>query len=75
MQRIVDRDGSNSGNHHDARSFRTCGFRDVARVQGGAVVSLEILGWCWAAFLAVFAIVMGVLVIADELNYDYEAER
>ena len=35
-------------------------------------MNLEVIGWCWAAFLAVFALVMGVLVVVDELNYRYE---
>ena len=35
-------------------------------------MNLEVLGWCWAAFLAVFAIVMGAWVVIDELNYRYE---
>ena len=38
-------------------------------------MSLEVLGWCWAAFLVLFAIVMGILVIADEINHDYGDER
>lgn len=39
------------------------------------MISLEVIGWCWAAFLLLFAIVMGIFVIADELNYSYGDER
>ena len=38
-------------------------------------MNLEVLGWCWAAFLAVFAIVMLLFVVVDELNFDYGDER
>ena len=42
---------------------------------GSPYVSLEVLGWCWAAFLAVFAVAMLLFVVVDELNFDYGDER
>ena len=39
------------------------------------MISLEVLGWCWAAFLAVFAVVMAVLVVVDELNFEYPGDE
>lgn len=39
------------------------------------MISLEVIGWCWAAFLAVFALVMGIFCFIDEINFDYEAEQ
>ena len=38
-------------------------------------MNLEVLGWGWAAFLVVFAIVMGILVVVDELNYSYGGDE
>ena len=34
-------------------------------------MNLEVLGWCWAAFLAVFALAMLAYVLLDEFNGDW----
>ena len=38
-------------------------------------MNLEVLGWCFVAFLAVFAVAMLFFVVVDELNFDYGDER
>lgn len=38
---------------------------------GSPYVSLEVLGWCFAAFLAVFTVTMLAYVLLDEFNGDW----
>ena len=36
------------------------------------MISLEVIGWVFTGFLAVFALAMLAYVLLDEINYDYE---
>ena len=68
------RDGGKSDDERPSQ-ITTRQEKEAMSLRVSRMISLEVLGWCWAAFLAVFAIAMLLFVVVDELNYDYEAER